>query len=331
MNSEIRAVITGTGGYVPERVVTNFDFEKYLDTSDEWIYSRTGIRERRYAASGEATSDLCLKASERALAMAGVAPQELDLIVVGTVTPDFPLPSTATVLQAKLGAGTCAAFDIVAACTGFLHGLAIAHSMIRAGSYRKILVVGAEILTRIMDVNDRSTCVLFGDGAGAVVVERKDGSEPTGVLASNLCADGTKKELLWIPLGGTVSPLTAENINSHERFILMQGNEVFKVAVRAMCDAALESMRQAGITGEDITWLIPHQANIRIINGVAKRLNLPPEKIYLNIENYGNTSAASVPIALDEANRTGHLKKGDYIIMVAFGGGLTWGASLVRW
>ena len=264
--------------------------------------------------------------------MAGVSPEELDMIVVGTVTPDHPLPSTASILQSKLGASNSAAFDIVAACAGFLHGLTIARTMITAGDFKKILVVGGEILSGITDYNDRSTCVLFGDGAGAVIVERREGGEDTAqVISSYLKADGTKKELLWIPLGGNAGKITADNVNDPNRYVKMSGNEIYKLAVRAMCDAANVSLQKAGITAEDIAWLIPHQANIRIIQGVAKRLKIPEEKIYLNIEKYGNTSAASVPIALDEANRKGLLKKGDYILMVAFGGGLTWGASLIRW
>jgi 3-oxoacyl-[acyl-carrier-protein] synthase III len=331
VNDHLRAVITGTGGYAPDKIMTNFDFEKIIDTSDEWIYSRTGIKERRYAPPEVSNSDMCLEASKSALEMAGVTPEELDMIIVGTVTPDHPLPSTASILQAKLGAVNSAAFDIVAACAGFLHGLTIARNMIVAGNFKKILVVGAELLSRYFDITDRSTCVLFGDGAGAVVVESRDNDDTSGVLSSYLKADGTKKELLWIPIGGSSRIYTPENVKHRDRYITMAGNEIYKLAVRAMCDAAIKSLENAGITAEDISWLIPHQANIRIINGVAKRLKIPDEKIYLNIEKYGNTSSASVPIALDEANRKGLLKKGDYILMVAFGGGLTWGASLVRW
>jgi len=332
VQNSIKAVITGTGAGIPEKILSNYDFEKMVDTSDEWIFSRTGIKERHVVSNGETNSDLCLKASQNALEMAGIGPEELDMIVVGTVTPDHPLPSTATILQSKLGATNAAAFDIVAACAGFLHGLTIARNMIYAGDFKKVLVVGAEVLSSITDYTDRSTCVLFGDGAGAVVVEHRErDDDPSEVVSSYLKADGTKKELLWIPLGGMVNKITAENVEDTDRYIKMAGNEIYKLAVRSMCDAANASLKKAGITAEDITWLIPHQANIRIIQGVAKRLHLPPEKIYLNIEKYGNTSSASVPIALDEANRTGKLKKGDYILMVAFGGGLTWGASLIRW
>lgn len=331
MSNHINAVITGTGSYAPSEVLTNQDFEKMVDTSDEWIVTRTGIKQRHIAPPDISTSDVSYEAARRALEMAEVEPAELDMIMVGTVTPDHPLPATATILQAKLGAVGSAAFDIVAACAGFLHGLALAKAMILTGSYNKILVVGVELLSRITDYNDRSTCVLFGDGAGAVVVERKEGENSSGVLSSYLRADGTKKELLWIPLGGTKQKLTAQNVENPDRYVRMAGNEIFKLAVRAMCDAARSSLEQAGITTDDIAWLVPHQANIRIIDAVAKRLNISREKVYLNIQEYGNTSAASVPIALDEANRKGLLKKGDYIVMVAFGGGLTWGASLVQW
>ncbi len=331
MSRYINAVITGTGSYAPNEVLTNRDFEKMVDTSDEWIVARTGIRQRHIAPPEMSTSDISYEASKRALEMAGIEPGELDMIMVGTVTPDHILPSTATILQAKLGAAGSAAFDVVAACAGFLHGLAIAKAMILSGNYNKILVVGVELLSRITDYTDRSTCVLFGDGAGAAVVEKREGENHSGVLSSYLKADGTKKELLWIPLGGAKHKITADNVNDPNRYVRMAGNEIFKLAVRAMCDAAESSLDQAGITTEDIAWLVPHQANIRIIDAVAKRLNIPKEKVYLNIQDYGNTSAASVPIALDEANRKGLLKKGDYIVMVAFGGGLTWGASLVRW
>jgi 3-oxoacyl-[acyl-carrier-protein] synthase-3 len=331
VSNQINAVITGTGAYAPSKVLTNKDFEKMVDTSDEWIFSRTGIKERHIINDGETNSDLCLQASRNALEMANVSPEELDMIIIGTVTPDYLLPSTATILQWKLDAPNAAAFDVVAACAGFLHGLSIAKGFIHSGNFKKILVVGSEVLSKITNYKDRSTCVLFGDGAGAVVVEAMDGSDQTGVLSSYLKADGTKTELLWIPAGGTAHPLNEETVDSNERYIYMAGNEIYKLAVRAMCDAAIKSIEKAGITTNDVAWLIPHQANIRIIEGVAKRLQIPSEKVYLNIDKYGNTSAASVPIALDEANRKGLLKKGDYILMVAFGGGLTWGATLIRW
>ncbi len=331
MSDHINAVITGTGAYAPGKVLTNQDLEKMVDTSDEWIFSRTGIKERRIVENGQNNSDLCLGAAKNALEMAQISPEELDMIIIGTVTPDYTLPSTATILQWKLGASNAAAFDIVAACAGFLHGLSIARGFILSGNMKKILVVGSEVLSRVTNYEDRSTCVLFGDGAGAVVMEARDGSDDTGVLSSYLKADGTKTELLWIPVGGSTNPIEKETVDSNQRYISMAGNEIYKLAVRAMCDAAIKSIEKAGITTDDITWLIPHQANIRIIDGVAKRLRIPNEKVYLNIEKYGNTSAASVPIALDEANRKGLLKKGDYLLMVAFGGGLTWGASLIKW
>jgi len=331
VNENIKAVITGTGSGIPEKILSNADLEKMVDTSDEWIFSRTGIRERHIVADGITNSDLCLTASQNALQMAGANPEEIDMIIVGTVTPDHTLPSTAAILQSKLGAKNSAAFDVVAACAGFLHGLTIARNMITMGDFKKVLVVGSEVLSTIADYSDRSTCVLFGDGAGAVLVERSDDEDGSEVLSSYLKADGTKKELLWIPMGGVSQKITAENVEHPDRYVKMNGNEIYKLAVRAMCDAAQVSLKKAGLVADDIDWLIPHQANIRIIQGVAKRLRIPSERIYLNIEKYGNTSAASVPIALDEANRKGLLKKGDNILMVAFGGGLTWGATLLRW
>jgi 3-oxoacyl-[acyl-carrier-protein] synthase-3 len=329
----MNAVIRGTGAYTPKKVLTNADFEKIVDTSDEWIVTRTGIKERRIISENESNSDLCLRAGQNALDMAGCSAADLDMIIVGTVTPDYSLPSTAAVVQEKLGAVNSAAFDVVAACAGFLHGLSIAHGFIVNGNIRRALVIGSEVLSRYTDYSDRSTCVLFGDGAGAVVVEAENGADSngSGVLSSYLKADGSKTELLWIPAGGSKNPLNANNVESRERYIMMSGNEIYKLAVRSMCDAALKALDKAGVSTDQISWLIPHQANIRIIEGVAKRLKIPEQKVFLNIEKYGNTSAASVPIALDEANRKGLLKEGDYILMVAFGGGLTWAASLVRW
>ncbi len=329
----MNAVIRGTGAYTPEKVLTNADFEKIVDTSDEWIVTRTGIKERRVVCENESNSDLCFNAGKRAMEMAAISAADLDMIIVGTVTPDYNLPSTAAVVQEKLGATNSAAFDVVAACAGFLHGLSIAHGFIVNGNIRRALIIGSEVLSRVTDYSDRSTCVLFGDGAGAVVVEADDGADAngSGVLSSYLRADGSKAELLWIPAGGSKNPLNANNIQSRERYIIMSGNEIYKLAVRSMCDAALRALDKAGVRTDEISWLIPHQANIRIIEGVAKRLKISDRKVFLNIEKYGNTSAASVPIALDEANRKGLLNKGDNVLMVAFGGGLTWAASLVRW
>jgi len=332
VTESVRAVITGTGSYAPSKVLTNEDLERMVQTSDEWIVTRTGIKRRHVVENGyQATSDLALEASRKALEMASVNPGELDMIIVATVTPDRILPSTASILQAKLGAEGSGAFDIAAACAGFLHGLTIARSLILCGNCKKILVVGAEVLTSITNYDDRSTCVLFGDGAGAVVVELREQQDDIGIMSSYLKADGTREKLLWVPSGGVAEPLTEDNVNQAGRYVNMQGNEIFKLAVRAMCDAAEKSLRDSGLNNDNISWLIPHQANIRIINAVAKKLNLPTEKVYYNIHEYGNTSAASVPLALDEANRGRLLKKGDNILMVAFGGGLTWGAALVRW
>ena len=331
MSEHINAVITGTGSYIPEIKVSNFDFEKTLDTSDEWIVSRTGIRNRHYAAKGETTADMAYQAASRAIEDSGCDPAEIDMIVVGTITPDYSLPSTATLIQARLGAVNSAAFDIAAACAGFIHALNIGRAMMIADEYERILVVGAEKLTHLLDFSDRSTCVLFGDGAGAAVIEKKYEASHRGVLGSYLNSDGTKKELLWVPVGGVAEPFTSDNVDASGRYLHMQGNEIFKLAVRAMCDAARVALRKSNLTVNQIDWLIPHQANIRIIDGVARRLKIERDKVFFNIEKVGNTSAASVPLALDEARRKGLIKDGDVVLMVAFGGGLAWGAALIKW
>jgi len=323
------ARITGLGHYLPEKVLTNFDFEKMVDTSDEWIVTRTGIRERHFTAEGEATSDMAFEASKVALADAGVDAKDLDIIMIATVTPDQRLPSAACMLQDKLGATNAAAFDLVAACSGFIYGLAVASSMIAVGKAKKILLIGAETLSSITDYEDRATCVLFGDGAGAVVIEEAEPGE--GILSTFMQSDGGEGELLYIPVGGSKVPLTAENIGDRDQFVKMKGDGLFKYAVRAMVDAARHTLKEADLKTQDIDYLIPHQANIRIIEGVRKRLKLEKEQVVVNIDRVGNTSAASIPIALAEMKESGVLKHGDLVMMVAFGGGLTWGAALIKY
>lgn len=309
--------------------MTNADFEKIVETSDEWIVSRTGIRERRIADDSISTSDMAFAAAQNALQMAGCDPLEIDAIISGTVTPDYRLPSLSCLLQERLGLQNAVAFDVVAACAGFLTGLSIAQGYVASGMYKKLLVIGAERLSSFTNYKDRNTCILFGDAAGAVLVEPS--TNGTGVVSSFLKSDGSYRELLWSPVGGSLNPHTPEFAFDGSDKIIMNGGEVFKIAVREMGRAAQHVLEQANITADQLSLVIPHQANIRIIEALAKRLNLPMEKIYVNIENYGNTSSASVPLALDEANRAGKIKSGDYILMLAIGGGLIWGASLVKW
>lgn len=323
------AGILGLGSYVPERVVTNKDLERVVDTSDEWIVARTGIRERRYAAEGEATSDLATKAAERALADAGVEAAELDLIIVATVTPDMFFPSVACLVQANLKAMKAAAFDLTAVCSGFAYALAIGSQFVRAGAYRKVLVIGAETLSRITDPADRNTVIVFADGAGAAVLGET--APGYGILGVDLGANGAGGDLLKVPGGGSRQPASAETIAERLHFIRMDGKEVFKFAVKIMGDSAVKALENAGLTPADITCLVPHQANIRIIQSAAKRLGLPMSKVFVNVDKYGNTSAASIPLALDEAVRGGLIKNGDVIVMVGFGGGLTWAAAVIKW
>ncbi|MGA7826900.1 MAG: beta-ketoacyl-ACP synthase III [Geobacteraceae bacterium] len=323
------ARITGTGSAVPEKVLTNADLEKLVETTDEWITTRTGIKERRIASEGEYTSTFATAAAEKALTMAGVSADELDLIVVATVTPDFPFPSTACLVQKNLKAKKAAAFDISAACSGFLFAISIVDNFIKSGSIGKALVIGAETLTRVTDWQDRNSCVLFGDGAGAVILEAT--TEKTGVLSTHIHSDGTYWELLHQPACGSRNPADQRVIDERLTFIKMQGNEVFKLAVRAMEEAANEALAANELTVSDIDLFISHQANRRIIDAIGKRLGLTAEQVYINLERYGNTSAASIPIALDEANRAGKLKDGALVLLDSFGGGLTWASVLVRW
>jgi 3-oxoacyl-[acyl-carrier-protein] synthase III len=323
------AVITGWGMYAPSRVVTNFDLAKFVDTSDEWISSRTGIKERRFAADGETTSSMSVRAARIALERAKLRPQDVQLIIVGTCSPDYLFPATACIVQSELGAAHAGAFDVEAACTSFVTALGVARGMISSGTVQNAVVIGAETLSRFLNFQDRSTCVLFGDGAGAVVVEASNAS--VGIESVVLHSDGSKGELLMVRAGGAKVPATKETLELGQHLITMAGGEVFKLAVKSMADAAEEALREAGLGLDDIAIMIPHQANVRIIEGVAKRLRFPMEKVFVNIQRYGNTSAASVPIAISEAAATGRLHRGDKVLLVAFGGGFTWGASVLEW
>lgn len=325
----LRARITGTGSAVPDRILSNLDLERIVDTSDEWITTRTGIKERRIASEGEFTSTFATRAAENALAMAGVDPGDVDLILVATVTPDFPFPATACLVQNNLRASKAVAFDISAACTGFLFGISVVEKFIRTGAAKKALVVGAETLTRIVDWTDRNTCCLFGDGAGAVLLEAVEGVR--GILSTHIHSDGSYWELLHQPGVGSRNPACQKTIDDKLTFISMQGNEVFKLAVRAMEEAANEALATNNLKTGDIDLFIPHQANRRIIDAIGKRLGLTDRQLYVNLERYGNTSSASIPIALDEVCRAGRIKEGDIVLFDAFGGGLTWGSVLVRW
>ncbi|MDK8180776.1 beta-ketoacyl-ACP synthase III [Paenibacillus sp. UMB4589-SE434] len=321
--------IIGTGKYVPERILTNEDLAQLVDTNDEWIVSRTGMKERRIAAEHEATSDLAYKAAVRALESSGITAEQLDLIVVCTVTPDMAFPSTACLVQEKLGAKKAAAFDLSAACAGFIYGLATASNFVKTGIYNYTLVIGAECLSRITDYTDRNTCVLFGDGAGAAVLGPV--AEGRGFQSFELGADGTGQELLKIEGGGSRLPASVESLEDKRHYIYMNGREVFKFAVRIMGSAAEEALAKAGKTKEDIDLFIPHQANMRIIQSAIERLNVPVEKCVINLPRYANTSAASIPIALAEAAEEGRLSEGDTVVLVGFGGGLTWGSSVITW
>lgn len=325
----IPAGITGTGFAAPDRVLTNADMEKIVDTTDEWITSRSGIKQRRFAKEGEFTSDLAVQASKQALDQAGLQAEELDLIVLATVTPDYPFPATSCVVQEKLGAVNAAAFDISAGCTGLIYALTVANQFINTGMYRNILVVGAEVISRILDWQDRTTCVLFGDGAGAVVLQPV--SKGRGILACELGTDGTGVPLLFQPAGGSREPATAESVTGRRHYLTMAGKEVFKFAVRVMGEVADKAIVKAGLTIEDIDLIIPHQANTRIIESAAKRLGVDMNKVFVNVDRYGNTSAASIGIALAEAVREGRIKDGDTLVLVGFGTGLTWGACVLRW
>jgi 3-oxoacyl-[acyl-carrier-protein] synthase-3 len=326
---EIKKVgIIGLGAYLPERVLTNKDLEKMVDTTDEWITSRSGIKERRIARPDEATSDMATEAAKRALKDANLKPEDIDLIIVATITPDMFFPATACLVQEKIGAKTCPAFDVSVACSGFIYGIAIAEQFIRSGTYKYALVIAAEKLSAITDWSDRSTCVLFGDGAGAAVLGPV---EKGGILSVFLGANGKQGDLIKLPAGGSRIPASKKSVEDKLHFIKMNGAELFKHAVKVMADAALQATAPLGLKAEDISLVIPHQANLRILNAVAKRMGLSTDKIYLNIERYGNMSAASSAVALVEAVKEGRIKKGDKILLDAFGGGLSWGAIVIEW
>lgn len=323
------AIITGTGRALPSRVVTNNDLEKIVDTSDEWIRTRTGIRERRIAGEHEVMSQFALEASREALAMAGLAPEDIDLIICATVTPDMPIPATACLLQNALGCRHAAAFDMSAGCSGFIYAQSVAKQFLLTGRTRHVLVVGAELLSKFLDWTDRTTCVIFADGAGAAVMSA--GELPRGVLASAMHTDGAMADFITLEGGGCLHPPTAKTVDRGLHYIRMRGNETFKIAVRQIEEVSREVLRTAGLAPSDVTWFVPHQANRRIIDAVGERLGIPAERCYVNIDRYGNTSAASIPIALDEAVRAGKVHSGDVVLMAAFGAGLTWAASVVRW
>lgn len=321
--------ILGTGSYLPERVMTNADLEKMVDTSDEWIVSRTGIRERRIAAPDEASSDLAVKAAEKALQHAGISADDIDLIIVATVTPDMSFPATACLVQDRLGASKAATFDLSAACTGFLYGVATAAQFITTGVYNYALVIGVECLSRILDWTDRNTCVLFGDGAGAAVLGPV--GDGYGFLSYELGGDGSGGDLLKLPAGGSRLPASEETLRQRLHTVSMSGREVFKFAVRVIGTSTEEALKKAGMSKEDIDFLIPHQANIRIIDSAIKRFGLTEDKVVINLDRYGNMSSASIPVALDEAVKQGRIKKGDTLVLCGFGGGLTWGAAVLKW
>ncbi|HAV13570.1 MAG TPA: 3-oxoacyl-ACP synthase [Opitutae bacterium] len=331
MSSQKQSVIIlGTGSYVPDNIVTNDDMAKMVETSDEWIRTRTGIRERRFAADDEATSDMACKAGQRAIEASGVDRSDIDLIIVATMTPDMPFPSTACLVQSKLQLPNVCAFDVQAACSGFVYALGIASSMLQSGNFNKALIIGAEKTSPILDFKDRTTCVLFGDGAGAAVLSREE-IEGAGILGTIGGADGSDPSVLQQPGGGSAIPASVESIQARQHFLKMNGKEIFKQAVRVMGQASADILEKLGYETSAIDLVVPHQANMRIIESLAKRMEIPMEKFHNNLDRYGNTSAASVGIALDEAYRAGRIQSGDVILLVAFGAGLTWASSLIKW
>lgn len=327
--SHPRAVILGTGSELPAKVVTNAALEKLVDTSDEWITTRTGIKERRVLEEGKGNADMAYRASVRALKDAGMEAKDLEAIIMGTVTPDYPFPSSACVLEDMLGARKVFSFDVNAACSGFLNALTVADSFIRTGMVRTALVVGSDALSRLLNWKDRETCILFGDGAGAAVVGAShDGAH--GILSTKLRTDGSYVKTLYVPAGGSLKPASIESVRRNEHTIAMNGKEVFKVAVRSMEEISREALDEAGVGVDEVSLIIPHQANLRIINALAERLHVPMSKVMVNLERYGNTSAASVPVALDEARREGRIRHGDIVLLNAFGAGFAWGAAVIR-
>lgn len=330
VSEKIRAGFLGTGSYLPEKVLTNKDIEKIVETTDEWIVTRTGIRERHMAGEIQATSDLAVEAAKKALADAKVNASDIDLIIVATITPDMPTPSTACLVQSKLGAVKAAAFDVSAACSGFVYGLSISKAFIESGMYKKILLIGAEKLSAFVDWQDRTSCVIFGDGAGAAVIGAVSEGQHE-ILSSFMVANGNDADLLKIPGGGSRTPSSENSVQTGMHYLKMQGKETFKIAVKVMAEATLEALRLAGLTMDQIALIIPHQANLRIIQAIGERMQLPDEKLVVNLDRVGNTSAASVIIALDECAHNGRLKKGDNIALVAFGAGTTLASAVVRW
>lgn len=325
----LKARIVGTGRSLPEKVLTNFDLEKIVETSDEWITTRTGIKERRIATDHEALSDFATVSAQKALDMAGVNPEEIDLILLATVTMDQPIPATACFVQHRLGAVNAAAFDFQAGCTGFVYGLSMADQYIKTGAARKILVIGGEVLSKILDWKERTTCVLFGDGCGAVLLSAEKGDK--GILSTSIHSDGSMSDFITLPGGGSRIPVSHKSIEDNLHVVKMRGNETFKVAVKRLESACREALQMADIPPESVRWFIPHQANTRIIRAVAERLGWPEERLYLNIDRVGNTSSGSIPIALDEVVRDGKIQGGDILVFSAFGAGLTWGSSAIRW
>ncbi|WP_034600864.1 beta-ketoacyl-ACP synthase III [Clostridiisalibacter paucivorans] len=320
--------IIGIGSYLPEKIVTNKELEKMVDTNDEWIRSRTGIVERRILDEDKATSFMCIKAGELALKDAGLCPEDIDLIIVTTITPDMAFPSTGCIVQRELGCTNAAAFDLEAACSGFLYGMSVAYGYINSGIYKNVLVISADALSKIIDWKDRNTCILFGDGAGAVVMSKV---EHGGILAIDIGADGKGAEYLKQPAGGSLYPATHETVDQRLHYVQMEGNGVFKFAVKIMDEASKKVIQKSGLELSDIDYLIPHQANIRIINAARKRLKMTEDKVFVNLDKYGNMSAASIPVALDEALKKGNIKNGDNVLLVGFGGGLTWGSCVLEW
>jgi 3-oxoacyl-[acyl-carrier-protein] synthase III len=322
--------IVGTGSYVPERVLTNEDMSAIVDTTDEWITTRTGIKTRRIAAKDELTSDMAARAAIAAMEQANVKPEDIDLILLGTASPDTLFPATACHVQTKIGASNAACLDVSAACAGFLFAVEIGQQFITSHTYDTVLVIGAEKLTSITNWTDRNTCVLFGDGAGAAILQHRS-EKHHGIIATHIGSNGDYTGILYMPGGGCRLPITADNVHQNLQTIHMSGKDVYKQAVTSMLDASKKALEKAGLTTDDIACVIPHQANIRIIEAIADRLAIPMERFFINVDRYGNTSAAAVAIALDEANRTGRLKPGDYILMVVFGGGLTWASTVIEW
>lgn len=329
MNSVDYVGIAGIGSYIPPKIITNDDISKLVDTSDEWIVERTGIRERRVVDKDTSTSDIATIAAKRVLQDGGISPEEIDLILVATVTPDMAFPSTACIVQKSIGAANAAAFDISVGCAGFIYGLSIGASFIRSGAYKKVLIIGAETLSKIVNWEDRNTCILFGDGAGACILERCE--EGYGFLSFDLGADGTDGNLLTMPAGGSRLPASYETVSNNLHTIKMDGREVFKFAVRIMEKTSLNVLNKANITLDELDYLVPHQANIRIIDSASRKIGITPDKVYVNLDRYGNMSSGSIPVALDEAYRNSLLKTGDMILLVAFGAGLTWGSTLLKW